>query len=116
MTSGDPVIARDRVIWAGVETSSLELSMITSSGIGEQSWCLRDGRAPITGSPDHPITRSSPWLVKAWRTIVEVLREIFDESAYERFLARTHNVRSVESYRQFLRDGEASRARRPRCC
>jgi len=45
-----------------------------------------------------------------------VLREIFDESAYERFLARTRSSRSVASYRQFLRERETTITRRPRCC
>src|SRR5262245_29569934 len=44
------------------------------------------------------------------------LREIFDESAYERFLSRTQTVRSVASYREFLREREATIVRKPRCC
>jgi hypothetical protein len=44
------------------------------------------------------------------------LREIFDENAYDRFLARTHRARSAESYRAFMREREAGMAKRPRCC
>ena len=44
------------------------------------------------------------------------LREIFDENAYERFLARTQSSRSAASYGQFLREREAATARKPRCC
>ena len=44
------------------------------------------------------------------------LREIFDESAYERFLSRTGTFRSVASYREFLRERETAMAQRPRCC
>jgi hypothetical protein len=51
-----------------------------------------------------------------WRTVVATLREIFDESAYERFLLRARAVRSVESYRDFLQEREGAAARRPRCC
>jgi hypothetical protein len=51
-----------------------------------------------------------------WRTSAAVIREIFDENAYDRFLARTHSARSAESYRQFLREQEVGKARRPRCC
>ena len=46
----------------------------------------------------------------------ETLREIFDESAYDRFLARTQTLRSVESYREFMRERETTAAKRPRCC
>jgi hypothetical protein len=45
-----------------------------------------------------------------------MLREIFDESAYERFLMLTKAERSRESYQAFLREQECSVARRPRCC
>jgi len=44
------------------------------------------------------------------------LREIFDESAYIRFLQRRGLTSSRESYAQFLREGEATRGRRVRCC
>jgi len=44
------------------------------------------------------------------------LREIFEESAYARYLARHHVTSSRENYRAFLREQEAVRARRPRCC
>jgi len=44
------------------------------------------------------------------------LREIFEESAYARFLLREHVSASRESYAAFLREQELSKARRPRCC
>jgi hypothetical protein len=44
------------------------------------------------------------------------LREIFDESAYDRFLLRTSASRSVASYRDFMRDRETAMAKKPRCC
>ncbi|HKT51268.1 MAG TPA: CstA-like transporter-associated (seleno)protein [Candidatus Angelobacter sp.] len=44
------------------------------------------------------------------------LREIFDESAYDRFLARTHSERSVSSYGAFMRERENAMARKQRCC
>ncbi|MBZ5531105.1 MAG: hypothetical protein LAO20_06720 [Acidobacteriia bacterium] len=47
---------------------------------------------------------------------VATLREIFDESAYERFLTRTQSARSVESYRAFLGERESSIVSKPRCC
>jgi len=51
-----------------------------------------------------------------WDTAVATLREVFDESAYERFLARAGKQRSVNSYREFSRERESSLARKPRCC
>jgi hypothetical protein len=51
-----------------------------------------------------------------WRTFIFSVREIFDENAYERFLARTNSARSVASYRAFLREREASILEKPRCC
>ena len=49
-------------------------------------------------------------------TFVATMREIFDENAYQRFLSRTGNVASVESYRAFVREREAAAATRPKCC
>jgi hypothetical protein len=45
-----------------------------------------------------------------------ILREIFDESAYARFLERNEVESSREAYVSFLRESEALRARRARCC
>jgi len=45
-----------------------------------------------------------------------VLREIFDESAYERFLDRSQLQSSASAYAVFLRENELAKARRPRCC
>ena len=49
-------------------------------------------------------------------TLLATLREIFDESAYERFLARQGVASSVSSYARFCQEREAAKARRPRCC
>lgn len=58
--------------------------------------------------------------MRAIRVVLEVLlatlREIFDESAYARFLARRRLAPSRFSYGEFLREGDEGRARRPRCC
>jgi hypothetical protein len=51
-----------------------------------------------------------------FRTVLAVLREIFDESAYARFLAQRGRVSSVAAYAEFLRETEQGRARKPRCC
>jgi len=53
---------------------------------------------------------------RAWVNLRAVLREIFDESAYDRFLSRTQDSRSVASYREFMQEKEAAVVRKPRCC
>jgi hypothetical protein len=53
---------------------------------------------------------------RAMRTIRATLREIFDESAYDRFLLGTHASRSVGTYREFTRERDAAMLKKPRCC
>jgi hypothetical protein len=53
---------------------------------------------------------------KALSLLVDVLREIFDESAYSRFLLAHALPWGRGSYRAFLQEQESVRARRPRCC
>jgi len=56
-------------------------------------------------------------LVSGMASIVRsALQEIFDESAYARFLLRRQLQTSPEAYAEFLRENETSRQRRPRCC
>jgi len=50
------------------------------------------------------------------RIFLAALREIFDESAYERFLRRTCRNSSAEAYSAFLQESQSAKARRPRCC
>jgi hypothetical protein len=49
-------------------------------------------------------------------TSVAILREIFDESAYMRFLAAHEMKSSREAYAAFWREHEIAEVRRPRCC
>jgi hypothetical protein len=56
------------------------------------------------------------YLQNAWSILRATLREVFDESAYERFLLRTKSLRSHESYRSFMRERDAAMAKKPRCC
>jgi hypothetical protein len=54
--------------------------------------------------------------VRAIRVLLCALREIFDESAYSRFLSR-HGISSCQqAYAAFLREQEGIKARRPKCC
>jgi len=53
---------------------------------------------------------------RALTLVHSVLREIFDESAYARFLQRNKLESSREAYAGFIRENEVIRARRTRCC
>jgi hypothetical protein len=55
-------------------------------------------------------------LTHAARIALEMLREIFDEAAYARFLQRHQMSSSPHAYDSFLREREAAATRRIRCC
>jgi hypothetical protein len=63
-------------------------------------------------------TRASvpTWFIGAARLLLCTLREIFDESAYSRFLARHGTNSCPRAYAAFLREQEGIKARRPKCC
>ena len=48
--------------------------------------------------------------------LIAAIREIFDESAYARFLTRNRTVSSPSAYAAFRQENELAKARRPRCC
>jgi hypothetical protein len=52
----------------------------------------------------------------AGSVFLTVLREIFDEAAYARFLSRTQRASSTQAYAAFTRERESIQNRRPRCC
>jgi len=51
-----------------------------------------------------------------WQNLLVVLREIFDEASYARFLQRQGLESSQHAYAAFLEESEGTRTRRPRCC
>jgi hypothetical protein len=55
-------------------------------------------------------------MLNAFSTLHAMIRETFDESAYDRFLLRTNARRSVTSYRDFTRERDAALLKKPRCC
>jgi hypothetical protein len=55
-------------------------------------------------------------IVRAFVVFAAVLREIFDESAYQRFLDRSHLQSSPSSYAIFRQETEQAKLRRPKCC
>ncbi len=149
--SGDRVIARDRVIGNTGSTAFSAYPRLSAEALS-RGFRFSLPLLPITGSPDHRITRSPFHLpsrllglaqddsgggnrfpkiflptssvaqrvarraLDVCQVLLTTLREIFDESAYTRFLANTHATRSVESYRAFLLEREAVTVGRPRCC
>ncbi len=48
--------------------------------------------------------------------LLATLREIFDESAYQRFLVQHHLNSGQTAYASFLREQETRKARQPKCC
>ncbi len=52
----------------------------------------------------------------AARLLFAVLREIFDEAAYERFLRRHELSATGASYAHFCREHYQGKQARPRCC
>jgi hypothetical protein len=60
--------------------------------------------------------KTTAWLNHTFVLVIACLREIFDESAYSRFLRRRQMTSSSEAYAEFCREQAAAKARRPRCC
>lgn len=54
-------------------------------------------------------------LRKAVRILIAMLREIFDEAAYTRFLQKTQTTSSPAAYAAFSREREKTTPK-PRCC
>lgn len=54
--------------------------------------------------------------MKIFHLIRVVLREVFDEAAYERFCARESVGKSAESYARFLCESERAGLQKVRCC
>jgi hypothetical protein len=54
--------------------------------------------------------------MKLIRLLHEILREIFEESAYERFCARQGFVVNPDSYGSFLRNKDQGKQPRIKCC
>ena len=73
-------------------------------------------RNAVSGSSHDTLKSLFRWFESALQTIRAALLEIFDESAYDRFLLRTHASRSTASYRAFTRERDAAMAKKPRCC
>ncbi len=55
-------------------------------------------------------------IANATQILIATLREIFDESAYERFLRRAEMDSSAKAYAAFRAEFEEAKTRRPKCC
>jgi hypothetical protein len=111
--SGDLVIGRsgDRKGRLAAETRSR----------GEDQTLTTEARRHGEESGDLLIARDraigkAGYVAKVALTLLAVLREIFDESAYDRFLLRTNGARSAATYRDFIHESEATQVKKPRCC
>lgn len=89
----------------------------SGDGKGREDTGLYQGTSPSCAVNGKNVWALAP--VLSWRVMQIVratLREIFDESAYDRFLLRTDASRSVASYREFMRERDADVVKKPRCC
>jgi hypothetical protein len=62
------------------------------------------------------IKRFAAQLKSFHRIFDAALREVFDESAYARFLSQRQLVSSRAAYAAFRQEYETAKARRPKCC
>jgi hypothetical protein len=77
---------------------------------------LRPAATAELGSAGRTWASAATWFVSAARLLLTTFREIFDETAYSRFLARQEMSSCPRAYAAFVREQELTKARRPRCC
>jgi hypothetical protein len=65
---------------------------------------------------DGKATSIAAAITRLFRILSATLQEIFDESAYRRFLVRGNLRSSCRAYAMFLKEHEQERSRRARCC
>jgi hypothetical protein len=81
--------------------------------------CSADTPVRETPKPEMAKARPNPILtaiIHGFSVVDATLREIFDESAYQRFLDRSQLQSSPSSYAMFRQETEQAKALRPRCC
>ena len=82
----------------------------------ERSMPLAKRAAGGVEGPLPPLQQLAAKLSSFHTLMKAALREIFDESAYERFLARHGENPSAATYADFWEEHQITKARRPRCC
>ena len=65
---------------------------------------------------NHSRKRKLALITKILATVNAIFREIFDESAYSRFLVRNGAASSKNAYAGFLREQEVLKAGPAKCC
>jgi len=69
-----------------------------------------------TDAPVCPVEQRETGLRHVLQLLLATVREIFDESAYQRFLTHRKLHSGRASYALFLEDQETRKARQPKCC
>jgi len=77
---------------------------------------MKDEASTTHSGPAAPGGERSTGFRHALRLLLATVREIFDESAYQRFLIRHQLASSRVAYAAFLREQETRKARQPKCC
>jgi hypothetical protein len=84
----------------------------TATSLG-RSGCARASRKSVPGNAYlNPVA----WLPQVTAVIASLLREVFDEAAYRRFLERNRISSSTAAYAAFREENDRWKARRPKCC
>lgn len=106
---------KDRIANTGhVGTSALG-GPVERSSIGIEGVAQKPGLTLRVGAA-KTIKRVAARLKSVQHIFGAALREIFDESAYARFLSQRQLVSSRAAYAAFQQEHEIAKARRPRCC
>ena len=82
----------------------------------ERSMPLAKRAAGGVEGPLPPLQQLAAKLSSFHTLMKAALREIFDESAYDRFLRRHDLHPSAATYAAFCSEHETTKSRRPRCC
>jgi hypothetical protein len=77
---------------------------------------VREPKAELCSAAQTWTSGPTWFMVRVWSVLRSVLLEIFDESAYARFLARQGMTSSRKAYAGFLDEQQHLKSRRPRCC
>jgi hypothetical protein len=95
-----------------------EPSALSSERKQQSAFSIRHsvGEADARPGMRHPNRGGRSAFLRFTATVVAAFREIFDESAYARFLARHRMTNTREAYALYLRESNLTRERRPRCC
>ena len=117
VSARDQVIAKlltnDHLNHSHPERARIELSETSASRMIPTKPAARNA---ASGSSHETFPKLRTGLRNAWELIRAALSEIFDESAYQRFLHRTGLRHSRESYRAFTVERDTLAATKPRCC